>query len=79
MRVNEWTSVLYLASCLQVAGVDAAFRAAHDPPLYDSKLSDQETLAGLCPDYTNYARHKQYVLFKSLLGRSNAHVVVANP
>lgn len=30
-----------------------------DPDVYDSKISDQALLIGLCPDYKNYALHSQ--------------------
>ncbi|EXJ78872.1 hypothetical protein A1O1_09274 [Capronia coronata CBS 617.96] len=67
MRISAWIVILRLSICLQIADVDAALGAVHDPPLYDSKISDQETLAGLCPDYTSYARHNHKPLSTSPL------------
>ncbi|EHY53176.1 Meiotically up-regulated protein 157 [Exophiala dermatitidis] len=59
MRFSEWTGLFPgLILALLIACVEAAFGEAHDPLVYESKDSDQAILAGLCPDYTNYARHK---------------------
>ncbi|KAK5264947.1 hypothetical protein LTR99_009153 [Exophiala xenobiotica] len=58
MYLRPWTQILSLLLCLQVVHADAALEDAVSPNVYDSHLSDQEVFAGLCPDYTSYARHK---------------------
>ncbi|EXJ84028.1 hypothetical protein A1O3_04695 [Capronia epimyces CBS 606.96] len=58
MRVPEYICILILTLCSQIGRVEAAFGDVHGPPVYDSRTSDQGVLAGLCPDYTSYARQK---------------------
>lgn len=66
MYLRLWTQVLGFITCLTVVVVavaDSEFGRDSDTDLYDSHLSDQAVFGGLCPDYTNYARHKQYATF----------------
>lgn len=61
MYLRLWTQVLGLVTCLVfIVVADSVIDFDSDAELYDSHLSDQEVFAGLCPDYTSYARHKQY-------------------
>lgn len=60
MYLRPWTRILSLLLCPRLVYVDAVLGDAIDTNVYDSHLSDQEVFAGLCPDYTSYARHKQY-------------------
>ncbi|KIV87864.1 hypothetical protein PV11_03382 [Exophiala sideris] len=58
MLLRRWAQFLILSAWHHAAGVKAG---AIDEPrgheIYESHLSEQEVFAGLCPDYTTYARH----------------------
>ena len=62
MRISQWTRFLSVPVWLRVASAEAAPPNNHDTPIYDSRLGgNQQSLLALCPDYTDYARCKQYV------------------
>lgn len=62
MRISQWSHFLSLPVALRVACVEAASPNPRDSHIYDSTLAgDQKVFSSLCPDYTDYARHKQYV------------------
>lgn len=62
MHLRQWTTLINLPTLLQLACVNAAFSDDDDPHPYDSAILIQdESFVRLCPDYTTYARHIQYV------------------
>lgn len=66
MRISQWGHFLSLPVWLRLACAEAASPDGHDSHNYDSSLGgDQKVLTGLCPDYTSYARHRQYVIVLS--------------
>lgn len=64
MLFRQWAHLLSLSVWYHLVGVKAAFDEPRGPEIYESHLSDQELIAGLCPDYTSYARHIQCVASK---------------
>ncbi|KIW90845.1 uncharacterized protein Z519_08628 [Cladophialophora bantiana CBS 173.52] len=67
MHIRQWTAILSLPVWLQIACVNAAFGGDGDHPYDSDVLKQQESIFGLCPDYTNYARHLHKPLSKGPL------------
>lgn len=63
MHLSTWPQLFNIAACLFRAYTQAAQDGSLNQPEYDGRFgeaSGEKVLAGLCPDYTTYARHFQY-------------------
>ncbi|KIX08747.1 uncharacterized protein Z518_03404 [Rhinocladiella mackenziei CBS 650.93] len=58
MHLSPWAHFFRLSLWLLIGLVNATFIDGRDSYVYDDQIGDSQFFEGLCPDYTNYARHK---------------------